>query len=101
MKINVPDVLFAQAEVVTETGFFPPYFGVMLLAMALVFAVVMVLFVIGYKGIDLITPGDLSNEIVPKDPTKKPNVALAIMYGSMVLGLSIILAATIVAVMVH
>ena len=43
-----------------------------------------------YKIIDLLTPGDLSREL-----TENKNVALALLTGSMILGICIIIAAAI------
>ncbi len=86
---------------------FPEHFGTMLLALVIVFALVMVLYMFGYKLIDRITPGNLCRELLGRDPAQtvaephKPNVALAIVVAAMLLGLSIILGCTILGVMVH
>ncbi len=86
---------------------FPEHFGTMLLALVIVFTVVMLLFFIGIRLIDKATPGDLTKELLGRSPNvpapepHKPNIALAIVVASMVLGLSMILGATILGVMVH
>ncbi len=91
----------------TVTSFFPEHFGTMLMALVIVFTLVMVLFFIGYRLIDKATPGDLSKELLGRSPSvptpepHKPNIALAVVVASMVIGLSMILGATVLGVMVH
>lgn len=46
---------------------------------------------IGFKVVDWLTPGDLADDI-----TNKENVALAIVTGSMILGVSIIIASAVI-----
>lgn len=93
--------------VVTEAGFFPPYFGTMLVALVVVFAVVMLLFLVGYRVINWITPGDLCKELLGHDPKAppagpyKPNVALAIVVAAMLIGVSLILGLTVHGVLTH
>lgn len=86
----------------TESGFFPPYFGVMLLALVLTFVVGVLLQLVGYKVIDRITPGNLCKELTGEGrPDGKPNVALALVVAAMFLGMSITMGCTIIGVMVH
>jgi uncharacterized membrane protein YjfL (UPF0719 family) len=57
-----------------------------------IFAVAgMVLAILGYKLLDKVTPGDLHKEIV-----EKQNVAAAVIAGSVVLGICIIIAAAMI-----
>lgn len=51
----------------------------------------LIMTVLAYKVIDLLTPGDIGKEIA-----ENKNVALAILVGSMILGVCIIIAAAIV-----
>lgn len=88
------------AETATTASFFPEYFWVMLLAIVLVFSLALFLFYLGWKGIDAATPGKLDEQLVPPQGGTG-NVALAIVVGCMFLGLSIVLAATIVGVLCH
>jgi uncharacterized membrane protein YjfL (UPF0719 family) len=92
--------LLANTETV-EAGFlgFPPYFGVMLLGVVVVFALALVLFALAWRVVDWITPGKLNEQLVPRVGT--PNVALAIVVGSMLLGLAMVLSSTIHAVLTH
>ena len=83
-----------------ESGLFPDYFGGMLAALAVVFAVVMFLFAIGYRVIDAMTPGKLNDELLGSS-TKQPNLALAVVVGSLVLGTAIVLGCTVVGTLVH
>lgn len=101
--------LFAN-ETVTDaasSGFFPAYFPAMMLALVFVFVVVMILFFVGYRVIDKITPGDLSYQLLGHDPKNppvaphKPNVALAIVVASMVLGMSILIGLVAHGVLTH
>ena len=78
----------------------PDYFGTMVAAITLIFMVVMVLFFVGWRAIDKITPGNLNNELVPVQP-RAPNVALAIVVGSMILGMSIVLGLVVHGVLTH
>jgi len=87
-------------ETVADHGVLPSYFWTMLLAVALVFLVSMVLYVIGWRVIDKITPGVLNKELVPEG-IKPPNEALALVVSAMVLGMSLVLAATIHGVLTH
>ncbi len=103
----------------------PDYFPTMAAAVVLVSALAAFLMLLGYKVIDKITPGKLCEELlgsfVKKDlmmkgkgvgaPDQKigtrlkmekaPNVALAIVVGSMFLGGSIIIGATVIGVLLH
>ncbi len=57
----------------------------------IVFALIgIVMVVVSFKVIDKITPGDMAKQIA-----EEKNVALAIVYGSSILGISIIIAAAI------
>jgi len=83
----------------------PDYFPRMVLALVTVFAVVMLLYLLGWKVIDWITPGDLGKEMLgygrKEGIATRPNVALAIVVAAMILGLAMILAATVVGVLLH
>lgn len=93
-------ILFAS-ETAPETVLgLPSYFPTMLLALVLVFALVMCLFMVAWRVIDKITPGKLNDELLGKGRTQ-PNLALAIVVASMVLGMSIILGLTVLGVLVH
>ncbi len=102
-------MIFANETVTTAPGFFPEYFGTMLLAMVLVFAIGLALFAFGWRAVDWITPGCLTKELLGGTETdaadgkkiKQPNMALAIVVGSMLLGLAMVLSATIIGVLVH
>lgn len=68
----------------------PVAFGMAVLA-TLVFGVVgIVLAIVGFKVLDLLTPGKLDEEIL-----QKQNVAAAILAGAFVLGICIIVAAAV------
>lgn len=96
-------MLLANSDAVVEsTGLFPPYFGVMLLALAIVFALALVLNLLAFRVIDWITPGNLSKEILGDSAQgKQPNIALAVIVAAMFLGLSIVLGCTVIGVMGH
>ena len=95
-------MFFADVEsAVVDNPLLPPYLKTMLLVLVIVFGVGMVLYAFGWRVIDWITPGRLNDEIVPRLGTKPPNVALAIIVGSMLLGLAIVLGATIHGVLTH
>lgn len=57
----------------------------------------LVLFLVSWRVIDKITPGKLNKELCPDGPRdlNPPNVALAIVVGSMMLGMAVIIAAAI------
>lgn len=93
-------ILFASETVTESVMGLPPYFPTMLLALVLVFILLMLLFVIGWRVIDRITPGKLDEEILGSQK-KQPNVALAIVVASMVLGVSVVLGCTVIAVLNH
>ncbi len=62
------------------------------LASMVIFAVVgIVVAIVGYKVFDKCTPGDMNREII-----ENKNVAAAIVAGAVILGVSIIVAASIV-----
>ena len=94
-------ILLAQVETAVETGILPHYFGPMLLAVTIVFAVSMFLFLFGWRIIDWITPGKLNEELVPADQNKKPNVALAIVIAAMLVSVAYVLGSTIQGVLQH
>lgn len=81
----------------------PEYFGKMVFALAAIFAVVMVLFVIGWRFIDWLTPGVLNEQLVPPNSknSSTPNIALAIVVASLVVGLSFIIGCTTIGVLTH
>lgn len=101
-------MLFAN-ETVTETttsGFLPPYFGAMVLALVLVAAIAGVLAMIAWKVIDRITPGNLDGQLLGTPaadgkPERAPNLALAVVVGAMFMGFSFVLGCTVVGVLVH
>jgi hypothetical protein len=102
MEFKMASLLATEpAEVTTGIMGLPPHFGIMLIAVTIVFGLSLILFTLGWRVIDWITPGKLDDEIVPKDPIKRPNIALAIIVSAMIVGLSIVLGCTIVGVMVH
>jgi len=83
---------------------FPSYFGVMLLAVIVVAGLGLALLAIAWRVLDWITPGDLNLELVPdpvKTPSKRPNVALAVVIGCMFIAVAIVLGATIHGVLTH
>ncbi len=99
-------MILATADAVAQPGWFdslagmfPPYFGVMLLALVVVAAVAAVLMLLGYKVIDKITPGNLSHELLGR--LSPPNLALALVVASMIIGGAMILSATIIGVLLH
>lgn len=92
-------VLFADTTS-ASTAFFPDHFLPMLLAAVIIFALAMLLYYVAWRVIDFLTPGDLSKELVP-GTTGTPNQALAIVVGCMFLGVSLVLAAVILGVLVH
>ncbi len=61
-----------------------------LIAMVVFSIVGAIVMFIGFRVIDRITPGDLSTELI-----QNKNTALAIVVASMILGISIIIAAAI------
>ncbi len=85
-SFNMLSASAAQAATVV-TGE-PLVDGVVLTVLYSVVGIIMTF--VAYKVVDLITPGDLSADI------GKGNVALAILTGCFVLGISIIIAAAIV-----
>jgi len=58
-------------------------------------AIGIILLVVAKWIIDKVTPGDLAKQIVPVDSNAQPNVALAVLVGSMLIGISIIIASAI------
>ncbi len=74
----------------------PEHFWFMLLGVVIVFALTLVLFAIGYRLVDWITPGHLHNELLGHGD-KPPNLPLAVLVSSLALGLAIVLGCTIIA----
>lgn len=83
-SILSPTLAFAAATVTGE----PLVDGIVLTVLYSIVGIIMTF--VAYKVVDLITPGNLSADI------GKGNVALAILTGCFVLGISIIIAAAIV-----
>lgn len=86
-------------------GFLPDYFWVMLLALVIVAVVASLLMFGMWWVIDKITPGDLARQLLgePVQPgqTRGPNLALAVVVGTMFLGFSIIIGCTVIGVLAH
>lgn len=76
------------ADAATSTGWHAQTLGQALGYMILFSAVGIIAAIAGYKLFDKCTPGDLHNEIV-----QNKNVAAAIVAGSVILGVCIIIAA--------
>jgi hypothetical protein len=101
--------LFAEetlSTVAQQDGILPSHFWPMILGLVIVFAVAMILYMVAWRVIDKITPGDLDGQIIgtpAKDghPERAPNLALAIVVGAMLIGMSVILGCTILAVLMH
>lgn len=86
----LPSTLHA-AEATAPTGWHAQTLGQALGYMILFSAVGIVAAIAGYKLFDKCTPGDLHNEIV-----QNKNIAAAIVAGSVILGVCIIIAAAMV-----
>jgi uncharacterized membrane protein YjfL (UPF0719 family) len=82
--------LFA-ADVAAPISWRARTLGEALLYMVIFAVAGMVLAILGYKLLDKVTPGDLHKEIV-----EKQNVAAAVIAGSVVLGICIIIAAAMI-----
>lgn len=97
--------MLAMIQSETETTavaptLFPEHFWIMMLALVVIFGLTMVLFMIGWRVIDWITPGDLNAEILGTNG-RPPNLALASVAGSMVVGMALVLGCTIIGVLIH
>jgi putative membrane protein len=79
-------LLFAD----TTGHWYPDSFGMAMLSTLTFGAVGVVLAILGFKLLDLLTPGKLQVEIL-----EKQNLAAAILVGAMVLGICIIVAAAV------
>jgi len=80
-------LLFAQEQ----AGWFAPHSFEMAVLAAVVFAAIgIVMAILGFKLFDKLTPGKLDEEIL-----QKQNIAAAILAGSFILGICIIVAAAI------
>lgn len=78
------------------SGLFTPEVIRGMIGTVVFFLLALVLFAVAYKVIDLITPGNLSAELLGTNrPNGTPNYALGGVVGAMVLGISIIIAAAI------
>lgn len=89
----------SSTAVATESAFsslFTPEVIRGMIGTVVFFLLALVLFAIAYKIIDLITPGNLSAELLGTGrPNNTPNYALAGVVGAMILGISLIIAAAI------
>ncbi len=83
---NFASNLFAQQQIWTD----PQTFGMAILSTLVFGAIGVVLAIVGFKLFDKLTPGKLDEEIL-----QKQNIAAAILAGSFVLGICIIVAAAI------
>jgi len=79
----------------------PDYFGSMLLGFGVMFVVVLAALWVLYKVIDYITPGCLCDELLGRNSSGKPNVALALVAGSMFVGAGLALGFTVLGVLTH
>ena len=86
-----PFTVHAAADVAVPTGWHAQSLGQAIGYMILFSAVGILAAIAGYKLFDKCTPGDLHNEIV-----QNKNVAAAIVAGSVILGVCIIIAAAMI-----
>lgn len=90
LLLNTTTVAFA-ADAAAPVPVHPRTFGEALLFMLVFAATGIVVAILGYKLFDKFTPGDLHKEIV-----EKQNVAAALVAAAVVLGICIIIAASMI-----
>lgn len=93
--------LLANVETAVEQefvlGIFPPNFYRGLIGSSVYYLLALVFFAIAIKFIDWITPGDLGDQLLGKAEglNGKPNIALAIVAGALIIAFGEIIAAAI------
>ncbi len=94
-------MMLMASETVTEAAAVSDHVA-MGMAFIVVLTVVALSFLFGFRVIDKITPGDLSKELLGEsNGGKHPNVALAIVVAALILGMALVLGATIIGVLLH
>lgn len=82
--------VLAETETTVPVHWYPDSFGMAVLATLVFGGLGIVLAIIGFKLFDLVTPGNLSEEIF-----KKQNLAAAILGAAILLGICLIVAAAV------